>query len=189
MEIDGDHYRIRTEGEAQGLMAWIHSGLLVQTSVGILSPQGLVPLRYTEARSRRGERAVGLDPQARLLRPSDGPALPLPPGTQDRLSVFYQLGLLARASPDRFFQGAVIEFPVATLRVVRTERFEVLGDEVLELKGAVMRSLRLRRMPVSGRKDPMMEVWLGYDFEMLPVRLRVEDAAQRVLDQIIDQAG
>jgi hypothetical protein len=83
----------------------------------------------------------------------------------------------------------VIEFPVATLRVVRTERFEVLGDEVLELKGAVMRSLRLRRMPVSGRKDPMMEVWLGYDFEMLPVRLRVEDAAQRVLDQIIDQAG
>jgi hypothetical protein len=34
-----------------------------------------------------------------------------------------------------------------------------------------------------------MEVWLGYDFEMLPVRLRVEDAAQRVLDQIIDQAG
>jgi hypothetical protein len=30
---------------------------------------------------------------------------------------------------------------------------------------------------------------LGYDFEMMPVRLRLEESTDRVLDQVIDRAG
>jgi hypothetical protein len=30
---------------------------------------------------------------------------------------------------------------------------------------------------------------LGYDLEMLPVRLRIEDAGHRVLDQVLEREG
>ena len=113
----------------------------------------------------------------------------LPPGTQDRLSVFYQIGLLARADPGRFVAGATRELPVASMRDVRVERFEVVGDETLMAPGGPIRALHLHRPPPPGTDDPRIDLWLGYDLEMLPVRLRVEDAGRRVLDQVIERGG
>jgi hypothetical protein len=114
--------------------------------------------------------------------------VPLPPGTQDRLSVFYQVGLLARAAPERFQPGLAPTVPVASLRDVRVERFEVIGDEILMAPGGPLRALHLRRPPVDP-DDPRIDVWLGYDLQMLPVRLRVEDSSRRVLDQVIERGG
>ncbi len=188
---DGARYEIRTAAEAEGLISLVYSGTLSQASVGRLGPDGLEPLRYTEQRGRRPERTVAFDPVAHRLTPNGGRDAPvaMPPGTQDRLSVFYQLGLLARAEPGRFVAGAVRELPVATMRDVRIERFEVVGDETLPAPGGPIRALHLRRPPPPGTDDPRIDLWLGYDFQMLPVRLRVEDAGRRVLDQVIERGG
>lgn len=72
---------------------------------------------------------------------------------------------------------------------MRTERFEVIGEEVLMAPGGPIRALRLHRPPPPGTDDPRIDLWLGYDFQMLPVRLRVEDAGRRVLDQVIERGG
>jgi hypothetical protein len=188
---DGEHYEVRTSAEAEGLISLVYAGTLTQVSTGRLGPGGLEPLRYAEQRGRRPERAVGFDPVARRLVPTGGrgPSVPMPPGTQDRLSVLYQIGLLARAEPHRFVAGATRELPVATLREVRLERFEVVGDEWLLASGGPIRALHLHRPPPPGTDDPRIDVWLGYDLEMLPVRLRVEDADRRVLDQVIERGG
>ncbi len=113
----------------------------------------------------------------------------MPDGLQDRLSVFYQLGLMARADPTLFAAGASVELPVAGSRGFQIERFAVIGEEVLTLPDGPLRALHLRRPAPAGSRDPGIDLWLGYDFEMLPVRLRIEDSSRRVLDQIIDRSG
>jgi hypothetical protein len=187
---DGDHYRIRTEAQAEGLISLVYSGTLVQESSGRLGADGLEPLRYAEQRGKRAERFVRFDPAGQRLLPAGGvPTVALPPGTQDRLSVFYQIGLVARSDPAGFVAGRSREVPVASLRTVETQRFDVIGDEVLMTPGGPVRALHLRRLSPPGKDDPLIDLWLGYDFEMLPVRLRIEDASRRVLDQVIERDG
>ncbi|MCX7228489.1 MAG: DUF3108 domain-containing protein [Burkholderiales bacterium] len=186
---DGARYELRTEGEAEGLLSLVYSGTLTQSSAGRLGPGGLQPVRYAETRGKRAERAVAFDPDGRRLLPGGGEPVPLPAGTQDRLSVFYQIGLLVRAEPARFVAGLAFELPVATMREVRSERFVVVGADVLMAPGGPIHALHLARPVRPGTDDPRIDLWLGYDFEMLPVRLRIEDAGRRVLDQVIDRDG
>jgi hypothetical protein len=75
------------------------------------------------------------------------------------------------------------------MRDVRIERFEIVGDETLATSSGPIRALHLHRPPPPGTDDPRIDVWLGYDLDMLPVRLRVEDAGRRVLDQVIERGG
>ena len=185
---EDDRYEIRTEGEAEGLIALFYSGTLIQVSRGRLGPEGLQPQRYAEQRGKRAERSVSFDQEWHRLLPVGGAApVPLPPGTQDRLSVIYQIGLLARADPASFVAGATRDLPVATLRTVQVQRFTVVGDTLLMAPGGPIRSLHLHRPPTEGSGDPSIDLWLGYDFDMLPVRLRLEDAGHRVLDQLIER--
>jgi hypothetical protein len=186
---DGDRYELRTAGEAEGLLSLVYSGTLTQSSTGRLGPAGLQPVRYAETRGKRPERAVAFDPDAGRLLPVGRDPVPLPAGTQDRLSVFYQIGLIVRAEPARFVAGIGFDLPVATLREVRTERFVVIGTEMLVVPGGPVHALHLSRPAPPGTDDPRIDLWLGYDFEMLPVRLRIEDAGRRVLDQVIDLGG
>ncbi len=186
LTVEGDQYEVRTEGEAEGLISLVYSGTLTQISSGTMGPSGLVPLRYAESRGRSAVRSVGFDPEASQLLPPGAAPLNVPRGIQDRLSVFYQLGLMARAQPAAFAPGQEVVVPVASLRDMRLERFQVVGDEVLMVPGSPMRALHLHRPPPAGSRDPKIDLWLGYDQQMLPVRLRVEDSSQRVLDQLVD---
>ena len=189
LEVEGDRYLIRTEAQAEGLIALVYSGAVSQISMGRIGPHGLQPMSYIETRGGGSRRATAFDPDARTLTPAGQEPVTVPDGIQDRLSVFYQLGLLARADPALFAAGASVELPVATSRTVQIERFVVVGEEVLTLPDGALRALHLRRPAPVGSRDPGIDLWVGYDFGMLPVRLRIEDASRRVLDQIIDRAS
>jgi hypothetical protein len=190
LEHDGERYEIRTAGEAEGLISLVYAGTLSQTSIGRMGPAGMTPTRYIDHRGRRPERAMGVVPEAgRLTPPGGGASVAAPAGTQDRLSVFYQIGLLARADPSAFTPGATHALPVASMRDVRIEHFVVVGDETLMAPGGPIRALHLHRPVPSGTEEPRIDLWLGYDFELLPVRLRIEDAGRRVLDQVIERGG
>jgi len=186
-ERAGDRYVIRVAARAQGLMAMVYSGVLTQSSEGRVGVAGLEPERYEEQRGRRPARSVTFDREAGVFRSVTGDAMALPAGTQDRLSVFYQLSALIRADPGRFVAGYGHELPVASMRTVQFQRFDVVGAAVVTSRSGRMRALHLRRSPPAGSDEPQIEVWLGYDFGMLPVRLRVEDAHKRVLDQVIER--
>jgi len=186
----GDRYELRTDVRAEGLISLVYSGTLSQVSVGGLGPDGLEPARYAEIRSKSSERVVDFDRKLGQLMSLDGsPPVPMPVGTQDRLSVFYQLGLMMRREPSAVTAGQVIDMPVASMRAVQRERFVVVGDEMLMAPGGPIRTLHLQRPVPAGSRDPRIDLWLGYDFEMMPVRLRLEESSDRVLDQVIDRAG
>jgi hypothetical protein len=186
----GDRYELRTDVRAEGLISLVYSGTLSQVSVGSLGPDGLEPARYVEIRSKSSERVVDFDRKLGQLMSLDGRSpVPMPVGTQDRLSVFYQLGLMMRREPSTVTAGQVIDMPVASMRSVQRERFVVVGEEMLMLPGGPIRALHLQRPVPAGSRDPRIDLWLGYDFEMMPVRLRLEESTDRVLDQVIDRAG
>ena len=96
----GDRYRMELVGEVPLL-----GRLLTQRSEGLLQAGGLEPVRHTESRVGRSERAVN------FIRPADGAAprlsfssrtdsLPLRPHTQDRLSWMAQLAARLQAGGD-----------------------------------------------------------------------------------------
>jgi hypothetical protein len=185
---DGVTYEIRTRAYAEGLVSLIYSGVLTQVSSGRLGPAGLEPLQYVEQRGNRPQRMVSFDHEQRLLTVADRRStVEFPEGTQDRLSVLYQLGLLARAAPEKFVAGTTHAVPVATMSRVSHETFSVVGPEVLNPAGRPIRALHLSRPSPAGTDDPGIDVWLGYDFDMLPVRVRFQDPGGRVLDQLIEQ--
>ncbi|HWS76575.1 MAG TPA: DUF3108 domain-containing protein [Quisquiliibacterium sp.] len=186
IEHDGRRYLIRSSAHAEGIAALVYSGVLSQRSEGGLTPAGLVPTRYWEQRGKRPERSVNLDHRRREVVFSGNAPLPLVDGVQDRLSALVQLGLLARARPERFAAGQAVEFPeLGTSRIV-SARYASRGDAVLKTDSGNRRTLHLERVAPRDADDPRIEVWLGYDLHLLPLRMRVTDAKGRVLDQILD---
>jgi hypothetical protein len=78
LEVEGDRYLIRTEAQAEGLIALVYSGAVSQTSMGRIGPHGLQPLSYIETRGRGSRRVTAFDPDAARLFLKCAQATPLP---------------------------------------------------------------------------------------------------------------
>ncbi len=188
IELDGERYRMRTEGRAEGLTALIYSGVLTQSSRGRIGDNGMVPEHYSEQRGKRAERQATVDWERAEVRfsGSDSRATPVP-GMQDRLSALVQLGLIARAAPERFDSGQDIEIPELSMKGVSTTRYRSYGAQVLETPDGTLRTYHLERVEPRPGREPRIEIWLGRDHQLLPVRIRITDDRGRVLDQLLER--
>ncbi|NLD54203.1 MAG: DUF3108 domain-containing protein [Burkholderiaceae bacterium] len=180
-------YELGTEGKAIGVVAIFYSGVLVQQSVGRVGPAGLVPERYRERRGKRPERGIRFD-YARGLMLGNGepaPEVPLLPGTQDRLSIFYQVGLMARARPRDFVAGRQFTVPLASMKTIDQPRFTVVGEEPVRTARGDVAALHLKVRNEDDPTDPVIDAWLAPAMSMLPARIRVEDEDGKVIDQVV----
>lgn len=188
LQLDGDRYAMRSEGSARGLTALFYSGLITQSSTGRIGAGGVQPERYVEQRGKRAPRAVEIDRAHCEVVFGDGSRRPLVDGAQDRLSSLLQLGLLARGSPASFDAGRQIELPELTNSSVQIARYRSEGAQQLDTDDGPLRALHLVRLK-GGGEEPTIEIWLGYDHAMLPVRIRVTEYNGRVFDQLLSKAG
>jgi len=179
-------YRVHSEGRAEGLLSLFYSGVLTQASAGRLTSDGLQPDRYSERRGNRAERWVSVDRDRHLVVYSGGERATFVDGLQDRLSVVVQLGLIARAMPERLAAGASVEFSETSLRDVERSRYASHGVDQLPTEAGVLRALHLERVAPRKPGDPVIEVWLGYDRGLIPVRIRISEGG-RVLDQVLSR--
>lgn len=186
-ENDGSNYMVRAEVAATGITAFFYSGVRKDLSRGRITDNGLEPGRYAEQRNKSAERVTVVDYANNEIRFAGGETDTVPDGVQDRLSGLFQLGLLARAQPELFAPGKVIEFAELNLRNVEKVRFRVDGPAELKTHLGVLRTLHLTRVSAPGAREPELEVWLDYDFLMMPVRIRLTDSSRRVIDQLIDK--
>ncbi|MBK9019448.1 MAG: DUF3108 domain-containing protein [Sulfuritalea sp.] len=145
---------------------------MFQSSHGEVTDDGLRPGEF------RHERAGGIDTASfdwlgRTVSYA-GPPPVRRRGTQDMLSMYYQLVLLSPVS-------GTLEMPIATGRKLENYRFEVLGEEVLALKSGERRTLHVRTR--SG--DDTIELWLrigpGAAARGLPLKIRFIDRKRRNL--------
>ena len=167
---DGQRYQARQE------ITLLLLGSRTQTSSGTLGPAGLQPLRFGDR--ARSEKAAHFDyDQHRVTFSANAPDAPLATGTQDRLSVFVQLGALLAAAPERYPVGTRLQLATAGTGGVDAWTFTVEGEETLNLPLGSLRTLRLQRLPRPDHAyDQQAQLWLAPSLGYLPARIRLTQA-------------
>ena len=162
-QIDAEGaYRLTAVTETTGLAALIKPLRIEHESLGHIGVEGLQPERFTIRRNGRetSETAVFDRAKGEVQIGRRAPQALLP-GAQDLLSFHYQLGFMAQPG------GSI---PIATGKKFDTYLLDVIGDEVLEIPAGKVRTLHLRT-----RGEKVTELWLAYDYLMLPVKIRHSD--------------
>lgn len=164
-----------------------------QSSVGSTGAHGLQPEVFLD-RTRK-EYSVSFDTSAGQIVFSRGGAHPWQAGTQDRLSVFFQLAGMLAAQPDRYPQGTRIVVQAASKSAVKPWIFVVQAPEQLTLPAGRMRALKLQHLDADNAGSasataggPATEsatesaLWLAPQLGYLPVRIRMQESAQDLVD-------
>jgi hypothetical protein len=174
---DGFTYRLKSLTETTGLAAAFKPVQVLQSSQGEITADGLRPREFRHERSGSIDTA-NFDWTRRVVRYASREDS-IVAGTQDMLSMYYQLVLLAP-------QSGVIEMPIATGRKLEIFRLEVLGEETLTLPGGERRALHVR----TRTSNDTIELWLrtGVDAAArgLPLKIRFIDRRGDIYDQIAD---
>ena len=179
--IIGDHY------EAAMKVSALFVGSRSMTSSGTITPTGLAPTRFSD--KYKSEVAAHLDAgKGKVTFSANTPDVPWMEGTQDRVSVFLQLGgMLAAgpggsAGPGGFAVGSSITFYTVGPRDADTWTFLIEAAEQLNLPGGDLATLKLTRKP-KREYDQKVEVWFAPSLGYLPVRNRITQANGDFVDQ------
>lgn len=182
-DIKDGHYVIASVVEAAGLARWLTSEMIIQTSQGRITANGLEPESYWEQRGQKADRTFRaefdyLNKTLTYGRVAESSTVPLPPGTQDQLSFIYQFGLKAPLS-------GVVHFSMTTGRKLGSYASEVVGEEVIESGLGELRTQHLKKV-LDDPRDDQIEIWLATDHQYLPVKVRITNSDGDVLEQVVE---
>jgi len=173
-EFEDGRYRLYSVVETTGLVSLFRSLRIEMESLGRFSENGLQPEVFGVMREGRRAREKALfDWETMKLRVSDRPEQVLNPGAQDLLSFYYQLGFMEIPA------GGTGSMSVATGKKYGLYRLENLGDEDIEIPLGVVRTRHLR-----APGENSTELWLAYDYRLLPVKIRHVDNNGGTLVQV-----
>ena len=155
-----------------------------QNSTGLVTPQGLQPLRFSDKRLNRSEVAAHFDyTTEKITFSANKPEVPLLAGAQDRVSVIWQLAGLLAAQPARYPPGST--FTVQTVGSSDAEPwlFTVNEPETLNLSTGSQIALRLTRNP-RREFDQKIELWFATGLNYLPARFRFTETNGDYVDAV-----
>ncbi|TAG36705.1 MAG: DUF3108 domain-containing protein [Polaromonas sp.] len=180
-----------TRYDASMKVSALFIGSRTMTSTGALTPTGLAPSRFADR--YKSELAAHFEAdKGRVTFSANTPDVPWVDGTQDRVSVFLQLGGMLAAGPGGapgtapagFGVGSSITLYTVGPRDADTWTFVVEAAEQLSLLGGDMATLKLTRQP-RREYDQKVEVWYAPSLGFLPVRNRITQANGDSVDQQI----
>ena len=172
-------YRLTGITETSGLVSLFKPIRLETESSGRLVAGGLQPETYRTLKNGKdaGENADFDWSTAEVRLARDGSVQPIARGTQDILSLNYQLAYLGGLA-----EGSVIG--VVTGRKYERYAVDSLGEEEIETPAGRFRTLHLRAMT-----DKTTEVWIALDRQRLPVRIRLTDKKGESFEQVATEIG
>lgn len=168
-EFENGTYRIGSSSETTGLAAVLRSERRTYLSEGMVTRAGLQPTAFLMSRTRRGEREVArarFDWNAGQISwgtTDERNQAALPAGSQDFLSLMYQLSL---APP----KSGRITVPLTTGTKFETYELDVLPEEAIDTPLGSLRALPLRQVRKPGAET--IQIWLAADYRHLPVMVR-----------------
>ena len=161
--VDGA-YVLRLHTETTGIVWLFKRYRIDMESQGRLTAEGLQPERFSIHRNGvPSNEKASFDWQQMKIRVGDGEPQALAAGAQDLLSFNFHLGFMQDPRVAR-------TLPIATGKKYGTYRLEAVGDEMVDLPVGPVRTLHLRAPGVN-----TTELWLAYDYLLLPVKIRHED--------------
>jgi hypothetical protein len=172
-------YRLIGITETSGLVSLFKPIRIETESSGRLVAGGLQPERYRSLKNGRdaNENADFDWATAEVRLSRDGSVRPIAPGTQDILSLNYQLAYLGDLAG-----GSV--FGVVTGKKYERYQIDSLGEEEIETPAGRFRTLHLRALT-----DNVTEVWIALDHDRLPVKIRFTDKKGDSFEQIATELG
>lgn len=181
-EAKDGHYRIVSESHAIGALALFAPHPLRVTSSGRVTGAGLVPQHFESRRGDTDPRQVRAefdwkDAQLKVARSGRNETLPLPPGTQDQLSIMYQFMFLA---PDR---EQVLNLSRTTGRRLEQHQYTVHTGVEIETPLGLMATVHLvkQHKPEEGG----VEIWLAPQHHYLPMKTLILDDDGSRFEQVI----
>ena len=172
-------YRLQSRIETSGLAALFKPLRQEHESRGQMGPAGLQPMHFSVLRNGqpRGEDADFDWPAGEVLLERDGSRHPLRPGSQDVLSLNYQLAYLSRLE-----EG--IRIGVVTGKKYEHYALDALGEEDIDTPADRFRTLHLR-----AAGETLTEIWLALDHQRLPVKIRFTDKKGDSYSQVLSEFG
>lgn len=178
---DGDSYKLQIRAGAPGFVGALVIKPRVFESTGRLTASGLAPGRYAD--KWRSERAAHFDRvRNQIVFSANAPSVTFAAGVQDRVSVFLQLSAMVAGAPLDFPIGAKASFETVDHRELQLWTFEVEREEMLDLPGGQVPTLKWVRKP-RRQYDQTFELWLAPGLSYLPARIRITDANGGFMDQ------
>lgn len=158
------HYVLRLQMETTGLVWLFKSYRIDMESRGRLTARGLQPEHFTIRRNGEvAKERAEFDWVQMRVSIADRLPQPLDPGAQDLLSFNFHLGFM----PD---PKVATHLSIATGKKYAIYPLEVVGDEEIEVPMGLVQTLHVR-----SAGEQTTELWLAYDYFLLPVKIRHVD--------------
>ncbi|HXU92065.1 MAG TPA: DUF3108 domain-containing protein [Gallionella sp.] len=180
LDIDEGQYTLKTVSQTTGVVSFFKTYVLTQISQGRVDAQGLQPHQFTEEKKLSGggqSLSAEFDWEAHKLHFSHGGETVLPDQSQDILSILYQLSQMPithrETLPLRISNGKKLE----------SYELEIGAVEEIATPLGKLRALPLRKMHAKGEEG--LEIWLGLEYRLLPVKIRQVDRAGQVAGEMM----
>jgi len=177
-----DRYTITSTTRATGLLAIFKPGRIIISSSGLVDAHGLRPLNFNDL--REGEesmnRSAEFDWNARqltLIHQTQRTAMPLPDGTQDRLSAMYQFMFLPLAKAD------TLSFNMTNGKKLDVYNYRITPDQSVTVPLGTFKALYVASVPESG--SSRTEIWLAAEHANFPYKMVITDPDGGKLSQVL----
>lgn len=179
----GDRYAIVSTARSEGPLKIFLDDTLVTQSDGKVVAAGLQPHAFAQRRLGNGGRDIvttfdwkGGTMHARYKGEASDHRLP--PGTQDRLSVFYQF-MLQGASKD------TLQLHATNGRKIELYTYRKVEDVRIQTPAGEFDTVHYERDTGDAKKASKAHIWLARDRFHLPVRIVFDDARGIRVDQVL----
>lgn len=172
-------YRLFSMTETSGLVSLFKPIRVEYESRGRFTADGLQPESFSTRRNGvETDELVRFDWSAgEVVFARDGTRYPLLPGSQDVLSLNYQLVYLGALESQS-------EVAVASGRKYGRYVLAAVGEEWVDTPMGSFRTLHLR-----ATNDTVTEIWIALDHHRLPVKIRFTDKKGDVYEQVVTEMG
>ena len=177
-------YHIESVSKAVGLVALIKPETIRVISEGTVTAKGLRPLAFTNQRELDTERnaSADFDWAANLITLNDRTGkrtVPLPTGTQDRLSAIYQFMFAPLKNT------AVLDFYMTNGSKVDIYNYLITPDQSVTVPLGTFKALYVSNTPKTG--ESQTEIWLSTEHANFPCKIVITDPDGGKLIQVLTQ--
>ena len=179
-----DRYQIESVSKAVGLLAAFKPEIIRTTSEGMVTAKGLRPLTYVQERKLDTERntRADFDWTANSITLTDRTGkhtIPLPAGTQDRLSTMYQFMFAPLQN------AAMLDFHMTNGSKVDIYNYLITPDQSVTVPLGTFKALYVASPPKTG--ESRTEIWLAVDHANFPYKMVITDPDGDKLTQMLTQ--
>lgn len=176
---DDKSYTLQVGVNTTGIASLFKTFNLNQQSTGTITALGIRPDTFSETRLTSKGKAVlsaDFDWTNNRLQFSSGNSSPLPDGAQDLLSFLYQFSQMP-------LDQAKLPMHVSNGKKLESYELEVGEEEEIQTRLGRLRALPLRKLHAPGEEG--LEIWLGLEYRLLPVRIRYIDKDGKSASELV----